>query len=206
MTKKQILLCRHGETEFGHGKVCAGGTDVLLSPVGIEMSLANIREIVRARTQVVITSSQKRARLPAIHLQKRCGVPHIADPDLRERDLGIFECITWEGLRNHQPDHFKKFFDDPLGYHIPESEHPQEFKNRVLDAWERILAMQEERIAVIGHALTNAVILGSIDSTIRWDQNQHIGCMNRIMVHTDGPRIEEANVVLYDAFEKAIKG
>jgi broad specificity phosphatase PhoE len=96
----QLILLRHGETEWSRDGRHTGRTDVRLTHHGEEQasslgSLVADREIVR-----VVTSPAARARRTA----ELAGLPAAeTDPDLWEWDYGGYEGRTSEDIREERP-------------------------------------------------------------------------------------------------------
>lgn len=102
MTDNELLICRHGETEWSRSGRHTGTTDVPLTPTG-EVEARALRSLLAARPHPpahVLVSPRQRARETA----RLAGItdPTITD-DLVEWDYGDYEGLTTADIRRDRP-------------------------------------------------------------------------------------------------------
>ncbi len=196
---KTIYLFRHGEVEDAYcDRLRGGSTDCLLSPNGEIMSLENLRFIVAAGVQAVITTGLKRSDFVGERSKEVYGITHHRDERLKEMHLGKWEGQPLVEVNAAHPEAARQFVLNPLCGLFPGLENADVYQQRVMAGWADVLVRPEERIAVVAHGITNAVILRSIAGIGAGALKQTIGCMNEI--HVDPPpRVVRQNVVLYPA-------
>jgi broad specificity phosphatase PhoE len=97
----QILLIRHGETEWSKSGQHTGTTDIDLTEPGRAAARALHDRIADREFALVLTSPLKRARetCELAGLGDRAGI----DPDLRELDYGEYEGLTTPEIRETRP-------------------------------------------------------------------------------------------------------
>jgi len=100
----QILLARHGETDWNLGRRVQGHTDVPLNATGIAQAQALADELASEPIVAVYSSDLERARDTARAVAARHGLPVWTDPDLREKHFGSWEGLTDTEIRQHFPD------------------------------------------------------------------------------------------------------
>ncbi len=103
MTVGQVVLVRHGQTEWSHAGRHTGRTDVTLTPVG-ERQAAALRGMLAGLLpdgpSLVLTSPLARAR----HTTELAGLDrYVVDPDLVEWDYGDYEGLTRAQIRQSVP-------------------------------------------------------------------------------------------------------
>ncbi len=195
---KTVYLFRHGEVEDHYrNRVRGGATDCLLSAAGERMSIANAQFIVREKIELIVTSGMKRTDYVGEYTASEHKIPHLPDNRLREMDMREWEGKLLDDVNAAHPDAAKLFAGDPLCGAFPGLENPADYRQRVLGAWNDILSRDEERIAIIAHGITNAVILRSILDDMPYGLKQKIGCMNEIVIDPP-PRLIRENVLLYE--------
>ena len=101
MTGPQLLVIRHGETEWSRAWKHTGRTDVPLTDVGRAEALAAARTLDGWKLTKAYCSPLDRARETAELVAPMCGTD--IDPDLVEWDYGDAEGMTTADLREHQP-------------------------------------------------------------------------------------------------------
>ena len=89
----EILLVRHGQTDWNLERRVQGHTDIPLNAAGIAEAERLARELAMEPLVAVFSSDLVRARDTAAAVAERHGLPVTIDPALREKDFG-----TWEGL------------------------------------------------------------------------------------------------------------
>jgi broad specificity phosphatase PhoE len=89
-----LLLVRHGETDWNAERRWQGHTDVPLNARGREQAHALAEELASQPPDAIYTSDLSRARETAEIVGGMLGLPVVADPDLREIDVGSREGLT----------------------------------------------------------------------------------------------------------------
>lgn len=97
----ELVLVRHGETEWTVSGQHTSYTDIPLTPRGEEQARALGPLLASLRIACVISSPLQRARQTA----KLAGLENVViDPDLREWDYGGYEGVTTRDIRRDRPD------------------------------------------------------------------------------------------------------
>ncbi|KAL0321982.1 UNVERIFIED_CONTAM: Phosphoglycerate mutase-like protein 4 [Sesamum calycinum] len=96
----EIIVIRHGETEWNADRRIQGHLDVNLNDVGRQQAAAVADRLSREpKVSAVYSSDLKRAFDTAEIIAKSCGVLEVTkDPDLRERHLGTFKALSFMKL------------------------------------------------------------------------------------------------------------
>ncbi|MBD0841778.1 MULTISPECIES: histidine phosphatase family protein [unclassified Streptomyces] len=135
-----LLLVRHGETEWSRSGRHTGSTDVPLTEHGRAEARRLVPLVRSHRIGAALVSPLQRARETAelIGLQG----PRI-DPDLREWDYGGYEGITTVEIQRTRPGWF--LFTDGVAPGPPE--HPGESPEQVGERADRVLAKVDAALA-----------------------------------------------------------
>jgi len=144
-----IDLIRHGEPVGGPRY--RGQLDDPLS----EKGWRQMREAVadHAPWQVIVTSPLRRCAEFAEELGRRHGLKVEQEPQLMEIGFGAWEGRTATELMAEDPDCLLRFWSDPLNNTPPGAEALPAFRDRVVAAWEAILARHAGRhVLIVGHA------------------------------------------------------
>jgi len=100
----QILLARHGETDWNLGRRVQGHTDIPLNANGIAQAQALADELAAEPIVAIYSSDLERARDTAAAVAARHGLLVAVDPDLREKNFGRWEGLTDTQIRERFPD------------------------------------------------------------------------------------------------------
>lgn len=118
-----LLLVRHGETEWSMSGRHTGSTDVPLTDNGREQARRLRPLIARHHIAAAFVSPMRRARETA----ELAGIGHArVDADLREWDYGGYEGVTTVEIHRERPDWF--LFTDGVSPGPPE--HPGRTRTR----------------------------------------------------------------------------
>lgn len=96
---RQLVLLRHGQTEYNATRRMQGQLDTDLSELGRQQALAVADAIARLDPLAVVSSDLRRAYDTATALGDRIGLPVAIDTRLRETHLG-----EWQGLTHTEVD------------------------------------------------------------------------------------------------------
>lgn len=99
--RQELLLIRHGETEWSAAKRHTGRTDIPLTPTGERQAAALGRSLAGRRFALVLCSPLRRAR-QTCELAGYGKVATMTD-DLLEWDYGVYEGKTTKEIRLEQP-------------------------------------------------------------------------------------------------------
>jgi broad specificity phosphatase PhoE len=155
-----LILLRHGETEWSLAGKHTGRTDIPLSPDGKAAAAALAPALARRRFVAVFSSPAQRARDTA-DLAGLTGIT--VDPDLQEWDYGGYEGLTTPQIRQQRPGWY--LWRDGV---VPkDAEHPGESVDQVGARADAVLArvrplLAEGDVALVSHAHMLRVL------TARW--------------------------------------
>lgn len=99
---RQLLVIRHGQTEWSRAGLHTGRTDIALTDAGRDEARAAARTLDGWRLERAYTSPLRRARETAELVEPACGVT--IDQDLVEWDYGDYEGESTPLTRERVPD------------------------------------------------------------------------------------------------------
>lgn len=203
-----VVVVRHGETDWNrHGRM-QGWAPTPLNELGREQAPA-VGEHLADRYDVdrVVASDLERTRQTARLLCEPLGI----DPEgervgydraWRERDLGVYQGLTYE-------DMYERFPEFGLGEHavraaaqVPEGgESLLDLRDRVLDGWATLLAAagDEETVLVVTHGGPIHFLLGHVkelDTRAAFLEHSMANCAVTVLEHPpDAPATATAEPV-----------
>jgi broad specificity phosphatase PhoE len=144
-----LILVRHGETEWSRAGKHTGRTDVPLTPAGETAAAALAPMLARRNITAVFTSPARRAVTTAALAGLDNAKP---DPDLWEWDYGGYEGLTTPQIREQRPGWY--LWRDGV---IPgDAEHPGETVDQVGQRADRVLGrvaplLDSGDVALVAH-------------------------------------------------------
>lgn len=141
MSTTQIVLVRHGQTEWNRIRRVQGHTDVPLNDQGRLQARTLAVELDGEQVDAVYSSDLGRARETAEILAATRGGNVVALPALREKNFG-----TWEGLTDTE---VRERFPDAEGTGWGDGETTSEMAERTVAAVEEIAAAHPGGLVVV---------------------------------------------------------
>jgi len=152
MKETEIILIRHGETEWNSQKRMQGHSNSDLSSVGQAQIQALGQWMKNVPFDLIYSSDSLRAKQTAEAITQFSGNELQFDQRLREKNLGVFEGLTSEEARVRHPEVFRLFKTAGSKYVIDEGESTQQLQDRALEIVEEIrIKHPEERVLLVTH-------------------------------------------------------
>ena len=152
MKKTELILIRHGETEWNSQLRMQGHSNSNLSAVGQAQIRALGQWMKNVSFDHIYSSDSLRARQTAEAITQFSGHTLQFDQRLREKNLGIFEGLTTEEARERHPEVFRLFKTAGSQYVIDEGESTQQLLDRALEAIEVIRHRHhQKRVLLVTH-------------------------------------------------------
>jgi len=189
-TRTRVYLARHGEVENHAAGVFNGQTDVGITDRGRAQMAALGERLRNEEPAALYCSGLIRTREGMEIIGKGRGLPAETIPELRERNFGEWEGLTFEGIREHSPDLFDAWQKDVTAVRPPGGESLHDVSERVLSVFLPLVERHRgESILIIAHGGVNRVILAhALKMEIRriFRIDQAYGCLNIIDYYDDG--------------------
>ncbi|KAF5451344.1 hypothetical protein F2P56_026457 [Juglans regia] len=151
----EIVVVRHGETEWNADGRIQGHLDVELNDSGRQQASAVADRLSReGKISVVYSSDLKRALETAQIIATCCGgLEVIKEPDLRERHLGDLQGLVLREAAKLSPEAYRAFLNHKTDQEIPGGgESLDQLYERCTSSLERIGRKHKgERVVVVTH-------------------------------------------------------
>ncbi|AGB79777.1 MULTISPECIES: 2,3-diphosphoglycerate-dependent phosphoglycerate mutase GpmB [Pseudocitrobacter] len=159
----QVYLVRHGETQWNAERRIQGQSDSPLTQKG-EDQAKQVGDRVRSLGIThIITSDLGRTRRTAEIIADACGCEVIADPRLRELNMGVLEQRHIDTLTAEEEAWRRQLVNGTPDGRIPEGESMQELSERMHSALQSCLELPPgSRPLLVSHGIA----LGCLVSTI----------------------------------------
>ncbi|MCR5663505.1 MAG: histidine phosphatase family protein, partial [Oscillospiraceae bacterium] len=158
---RTVYLIRHAHPDYPLGqRTCLGRTDTPLGPLGRMQAVLLGEELKSAGIESVFSSPLTRCLETAAAL----GCPIDAVPELAEQDMGLWDGLSFDEIKEHWPELYERREHDsllvPLG-----AETLQQVRERVLPAFVACLWRSKGTTAVVAHASVIQTILAELLET-----------------------------------------
>jgi probable phosphoglycerate mutase len=149
----ELILVRHGETDWNRERRWQGHAYTSLNETGREQARALAAELSAAGVEAVYSSDLARARETAEIVAERIGADVTPLAELREIDVGEWQGLTWPEIEERHPGGIELMHERGHGWERGET-HDQ-LAERVLRGLRRIARDHPDgRVAVVAHGGT----------------------------------------------------
>jgi broad specificity phosphatase PhoE len=155
----EIILCRHGQTDWNTEGRYQGRTDVPLNEYGRQQARDLAARLADQTIHAVYSSTLERAYDTAVEIAKPRGLAVRRDPRLDEINQGLWEGMRHDEIALHHPEKLAAWQDHPIDLRLPEGETLEEVRMRVRDALDDMMLLHQGRIiCIVAHSVSMAVI------------------------------------------------
>ena len=151
----EVVLIRHGETDWNAEKRLQGHLDIELNAEGARQAELLAQALQGEQFDAIICSDLQRARKTAQPLATLQGKTVQIDIAWRERCYGAFEGLRDVEIGERYPDAHRAMQARELDYRYPQgvntAETLREFSTRSITALKRALDLQHRKIAIVTH-------------------------------------------------------
>lgn len=158
-----LILIRHGETDWNRTGRCQGVADIDLNDTGkrqIEELAHSLRD---ADIRAVYSSDLMRALRTARRIASHHDLDVNIDKDLREMDQGDLEGLLFEEIRDRYADVLREWRESPETLMLPGGESLLQVEQRAWSVFEKLNRLHAgETVVAVSHNLTITALLCKI--------------------------------------------
>ncbi|HWP24101.1 MAG TPA: histidine phosphatase family protein [Candidatus Binatia bacterium] len=157
----QIVLVRHGATDWNLQGRCQGSSDRDLSALGVRQAERLARRLRRENIHAFYSSGLRRARQTAELISRPHRLPILIEDGVRELDHGELEGLTFDDIKQSYGEFLTRWRSEPAAVRVPGGECLGEVAERAWNGLTQIVRRhpEAERIVVVSH---NFPILGIV--------------------------------------------
>lgn len=170
-----LILIRHGETDWNRAMRFQGQVDIPLNAVGLAQAGRLAGRVAAETVHAVVSSDLQRAVQTAAPAAAQLGLPIATQPGLREQCFGVAEGLTSVEIRQQRPDDWARWTSFQADQAFEQGESTRQFHTRCLAAL-RTLATAHAGATVL--VVTHGGVLDMVFRTAR-------------ALSLDGPRLAE---------------
>ena len=173
MPVTKLFLIRHGQSAGNAEGRFGGHSPTPLSDLGQRQAEAVGKALAKENITAIYSSDLYRAVQTAEPLSKLTGVPIIATPAFRERNVGVLEGLTFEESKETFPDDYYALVNRRVHHIITNGESYHHLLQRsTAELWEILRSRIGERIAIFSHTGAICFLTLHLMGAIRRDTKQ----------------------------------
>ena len=152
MIRTQIIIVRHGQTQWNIRKIRQGHLDSELTDKGVAQARALGQRLARESFTALYSSDLGRALHTARMIAAVTGHAIVTDERLRERHLGVFQGLSGDEIKDKHPEEYRLHRTLGPEYVIPGGESVRQQVARNVDCLDEIaLKYPGEKVVVVTH-------------------------------------------------------
>lgn len=157
----EVVLVRHGATDWNLQGRCQGSTDRDLSEVGVRQAQDLAALLSREEIDAIYSSNLRRARRTAELISQPHRLPVMIEDEVRELDHGELEGLTFKEIKHNYGEFLLRWRSLPAEVRVPGGEGLTDVAARAWNALSQMIERHSdaERILVVSH---NFPILGIV--------------------------------------------
>lgn len=171
----ELIVVRHGETDWNRVRRLQGQTDIALNATGIEQAVRLASALANERIAAIHSSDLGRALATAEPVAAGLGLPITRHAALRERHYGVLEGLTYAEIEAHHPEEAERMRGRDVTTCFVDGESQQTFYKRVVDAMTTIAEDETMKPIPFGATVRTVLIVthgGALDMLYRAANDQ----------------------------------
>jgi broad specificity phosphatase PhoE len=184
----EIILARHGETEWNVEEVFRGRIDIELNQTGVRQAELLAEHLAELKIEAVYSSPLKRALDTAEAIARRHQLKVKTSPGLIDGDFGQWQGLPLNEVREKYKELYQQWAESPQLVKIPGGESLDGVRERALKVVDGVLAKHRERVVLVSHRAVNKVLICALlglDNSHFWNIRLDT-CATTTFSHQDG--------------------
>ncbi len=174
----EIILARHGETEWNVGEIFRGRIDIELNETGIKQAQLLAEYLSGVKIEAIYSSPLKRALTTAQMIADYHQLDVQIAPGLIDLDYG-----KWQGLPHQEvKDKYKEFYTEWISHpdqvRMPDGESLDDVRQRAIGVVDEVIAKYKGTVILVSHRVVNKVLICALlglDNSHFWNIRQDTG-------------------------------
>ncbi|TWO70363.1 histidine phosphatase family protein [Caenimonas sedimenti] len=160
----ELILIRHGETDWNRELRFQGHVDVSLNATGLEQARRIAARMAGEKCDALYASDLLRAQQTASPISTQLALQSLTEAGLREQSFGRVDGMRVDDIKEQHPEAWEGWLRFEEDYAMPEGESTRQFHGRVMEAVQRMVAAHPNQTVVV---VTHGGVLDMIYRTAR---------------------------------------
>jgi broad specificity phosphatase PhoE len=159
----EIILVRHGETDWNASQIFRGRTDISLNKTGRKQAEMLGEYLSKKKIDIVYSSPLKRAVETAVAIARRQTIEVDTAVNLTDFHFGEWQGLSRREVAEKYPELHRDWLDTPEQVRIPGGESLEDVRSRALPFIEdAVMRCGEGRIVFVSHRVVSKVLICSL--------------------------------------------
>jgi len=173
----EIILVRHGETEWNVQQVFRGRIDIELNETGLRQAGLLAEYLSGVNIDAVYSSPLRRALKTA----EAIASPHKLEvkiaPGLMDFDFGKWQGLPQQEVKRRYKELYAQWIKNPHLIKMPDGESLSDVRERALKVVDEVVAKYEGTVVLVSHRVVNKVLICALlglDNSHFWNIRQDV--------------------------------
>ncbi|MBI3040320.1 MAG: histidine phosphatase family protein [Chloroflexi bacterium] len=174
----EIILARHGETEWNLGEIFRGRIDIALNETGIRQAELLADYLSDVRIEAIYSSPLKRALKTAEAMARPHKLEVAITSGLIDLDFGQWQGLTLQEVKKKYGELFTEWTDSPERVKMPGGESLNDVGTRAIAVVHEVTARYKGTVVLVSHRVVNKVLICALlglDNSHFWNIRQATG-------------------------------
>lgn len=171
----ELLLVRHGETEWNAEEIFRGRADIALNEKGIVQATLLGEYLKQSRLEAVYSSPLQRAVHTAENIAKTHSLDVKIEPAFVDMDYGEWQGMPLTEVKKVYKNLYIKWETSPENIKLPGGESLDDVMNRAITAMNKIVRRHKGSVVLVSHRVVNKVLMCAmlgLDNSRFWNIRQ----------------------------------
>ncbi|MBA7483429.1 Phosphoserine phosphatase 1 [subsurface metagenome] len=174
----EIILARHGETEWNIAEVFRGRIDVELNQTGVEQAELLAEYLGGLKIDAVYSSPLKRALTAAEVIAGYHQLDVEIAPGLTDFDYGKWQGLAHQEVKDEYKELYAQWINNPHQVRMPAGESLGDVRERAIGVVNNVIAQYAGTVVLVSHRVVNKVLICALlglDNSHFWNIRLDIG-------------------------------
>jgi len=171
----EIIIARHGQTEWNVGEVFRGRADIELDETGVKQAELLAEYLSNAKIDAIYSSPMKRALKTAKAIASHHQLDVEIAPGLIDFNFGEWQGLSHQEVKEKYTELYKQWTNTPHKVRMPAGETLDDVRKRATGVVNEVIARYEDTVVLIAHRVVNKVLICALlglDNSHFWDIRQ----------------------------------
>ncbi|HEY83203.1 MAG TPA: histidine phosphatase family protein [Dehalococcoidia bacterium] len=155
----EIILIRHGETQWNVAEVFRGRIDIELNETGIKQAELLAARLSKLKLEAIYSSPLKRALKTAEIIARYQKLEVSIAPGLVDLDFGKWQGLAHQEVKDKYQELYATWLEHPERVRMPEGESLDEVRRRAMDVVNHVTARHRGTVVLVSHRVVNKVLI-----------------------------------------------
>lgn len=155
----EIILARHGETEWNVAEVFRGQIDIDLNETGVKQAELLSGYLSTSAIAAVYSSPLKRALKTAEIIAQPHKIKVEVEPDFIDFNFGKWQGLSHQEVKEKYRDLYATWITHPEQVRMPDGEALEDVSKRVIRVRNKVIENHRGTVIIVGHRVVNKVMI-----------------------------------------------